>query len=110
MLCYVLIDYIISFKVFYIRRILYKIWQIIPKFTTENDSILSRPRSENVNISWVRAISHSDPLHGKLHNANKFQVVMWFPQFHLPGPSLSWKISKFRGTPKNWQSMDGHFK
>ena len=37
------------------------------------------------------AISYSDP-HHKLHHATKFQAVMWFPQFHLPGPNLPWKI------------------
>ena len=36
---------------------------------------------------------------------SKFQAVMWFPEFHLPGPSLSWTISKFHGTRKNWPSM-----
>ena len=38
------------------------------------------------------AISYSDPLHGKLHHATTFQAVMGFPQFHLPGAHLSWKI------------------
>ena len=51
------------------------------------------------------AISYSEPLHGKLHLVTKFQAAMWFPQFHLPGPSLSWKISKFRETRKKWPSM-----
>ena len=51
------------------------------------------------------AISYRDLLHGKLHHATKCQAVMWFPQFHLPGPSLSWKISKFRGMPQNWSSI-----
>ena len=33
-------------------------------------------------------ITYSDPLNGILHPATKFQAVLWFPQFHLPGPSL----------------------
>ena len=51
------------------------------------------------------AISCNDPVHGKLHHATKFHSVMWFPYFQLPGPSLSWKMSKFRGKPKNGPSM-----
>ena len=47
----------------------------------------------------------SGPLHGKLHHATKFQAVMWFLQFHLSGPSLSWKNSKFHGTHKKWLIM-----
>ena len=31
--------------------------------------------------------------------------IQWFAQFHLPGSSISWKISKFRGTCKNWPRM-----
>ena len=39
------------------------------------------------------AISYSDPLHGKLHHATKFLlVILWFPQFRLPGTSLFWKF------------------
>ena len=51
------------------------------------------------------AILYNDPLYGKLHLATKLQAVMWFPRLHLPGPSLSWKISRFRGTRTNWPSM-----
>ena len=73
---------------------------------SEKDSTLGWPRSENaLRNKLSMAISYSDPLHGKLHHATKFQAVMWFPQFHLPGLSLSWKISMFRGTPKDWPSM-----
>ena len=46
-----------------------------------------------------------DPLHRKLHHATKYQAVMWFPQFYLPGQSLSYNISKFRGLHKNWPNM-----
>ena len=56
-------------------------------------------------LSVAISYKDSDPLHGKLHHATKFQAIMWFPKFLLPGPSLSWKISKFRGTGKNWPSM-----
>ena len=59
---------------------------------------------------WLSvAVSNSNPLHGTLHHATKFQAIMWFPCIskmgHLPGPSLPWKILKFRRTPKNWPSM-----
>ena len=53
----------------------------------------------------IVAISYSDPLSGKLHHTFQFQAVMWFPQLQVPGPSLSWKISKFRGMPNNWPNM-----
>ena len=71
---------------------------------SENDSTLGRPRSENANISWVW------PFHTVIrcmvnYYATKSQAVMWFPQFHLLRPSLSWKVTKFRGTRKNWLSM-----
>ena len=58
-------------------------------------------------IQWSASVtkSYSYPLHGKLHHATKFHAVMWFPKFYHPGPSLSWKIWKLRGTPKNWPSM-----
>ena len=51
------------------------------------------------------AISYSDQHHCRLHHATTFKAITWFPQFHLPGPSLSGKISKFHGTHKNWLSM-----
>ena len=69
---------------------------------SENDSTLDRPRAENANNSWVW------PFHTVIRFmviCMKFQAIMWFPQFHLPGPSLLWKISKFHGTRKNWPSM-----
>ena len=51
------------------------------------------------------AISNYDPFHGTLNNATKFQAVTFPDISHLPGPSLSWKISKFRETCEKWQGM-----
>ena len=49
---------------------------------------------ENPNISWAWPFKiNSDPLHGTLHHATKFQAVMKFPNMsHFPGSSLSWKF------------------
>ena len=47
-----------------------------------------------------------------MHHPTKFQADIWNPERITvttssirPGPALSWKISKFRGTHKKWQSM-----
>ena len=60
---------------------------------------------------WLSvAISNSDPLHGSLHHATKFQVVMWFPHISWYGSS-SWSkpiIKKFKKVPwtrKNWPGI-----
>ena len=57
---------------------------------------------------WLSvAISNSDPLQATLHHVTKFQAMMWFPHLSSyepssfrPGPSLSWKLSKFCETRK----------
>ena len=72
---------------------------------SEKDSTLGRPRSENGNISWVWPFHTVIPLMVNCIIPPRFQAVIWFPQFHLSGPSLSWKISKFYRRCKNWPSM-----
>ena len=57
--CYVKLFYdsVISFKSFYIRRILYQIWQFIPKFTTrisKTNSVYLFVDSRKIKIHWKR--------------------------------------------------------
>ena len=50
MLCYIIVNSVISFKKFYIRRILDKIWQIIPKFAKKKYSVYPFVYSQKINV------------------------------------------------------------
>ena len=63
--------------------------------------------------NWLSiTILNSNLILGALHQPTKFQADTWYPsrvrvitESLRPGSSLSWKISKFHGTCKNWWSM-----
>ena len=64
----------------------------------------------NMQKHWLSmAILSSNLLHGVVHHPSKLQADTWNPLrvwvvtlSLIPGPSLSWKISKFQRMQKNW--------
>ena len=57
MLCQAFTNSVIPFKSFFIRRILYKIWQFIPKFTTriwKTISVYLFVDSRKIKVHWTR--------------------------------------------------------
>ena len=67
---------------------------------------------ERAKIGRALLFWKSNLLHVAVHHPTKFQANSWNPQrvravtsSLRPGQSISWKISKFRGTRKNWPNM-----
>ena len=65
-------------------------------------------RSENANIGWAWLFQIVIRFMVHCIMPTNFRPQCDFLKFpnkrHLPGPSLSWKFSKFRGIHKNWLS------